>query len=102
VYLLCAQQQFWGSNLDGVVAAPIDFGSAAMNDLIVYSTHLYGECGFHYMCLIYLLLVLYTWRNFWLLHCTALWLVQYMHAVVIVIDDSEQHTVDVMCVNSEH
>jgi hypothetical protein len=46
VYRLCAQQQFWGSNLDGVVAAPIDFGSPKMNDLIVYSTHLYGECGF--------------------------------------------------------
>jgi hypothetical protein len=50
VYVLCAPQQFWGSNLDGVIAAPIDFGSAEMNDLIVYSTHLYGEYSFHYMC----------------------------------------------------
>ncbi|KAG5191657.1 glycoside hydrolase superfamily [Tribonema minus] len=32
----------WGGNLDGVSYKPIDFGSKDLNDLLVYSPHVYG------------------------------------------------------------
>eukprot|EP00611_Tribonema_gayanum_P017364 TRINITY_DN2_c0_g1_i2.p1 TRINITY_DN2_c0_g1~~TRINITY_DN2_c0_g1_i2.p1 ORF type:complete len:844 (+),score=226.36 TRINITY_DN2_c0_g1_i2:1224-3755(+) len=37
-----AYNKFWGSNLDGLYSAPLDFGSAALNNRLVYSSHMYG------------------------------------------------------------
>ena len=35
--------QFWGMNFDGLADKTINFGSTTLNDLLVYSPHVYGE-----------------------------------------------------------
>jgi endoglucanase len=37
-----AYTKFWGSNLDGLYTTEVDFGSQSLNDLLIYSSHIYG------------------------------------------------------------